>query len=275
MTGDHRQATLAIIAGLLTSALPVAACLDGEERSSVTFYGGDLTFALQVDLTGDGRDEVVVGLGALGSDKIAEFVAPGEVYVYAKADSGAPDARLAEAFRCRDVVPEALLPGFFEASVVAVADVDADSLTEVILVWLEQYWWPEAYRFLAVLQFDPTMGTYEMVIDVNRYVCEIGGYAAEDVDNDGRIEIIEIDPVYGTEVDLATGREELECHFCPHQYELRVFEFDGELLLPDAAFNEGRSFATPKKFQPALTGTVISPFLPQLMNYVCELMTEE
>jgi hypothetical protein len=229
-------------------------------------------FVVEADLNGDGRAEVIIGTGALGADRVAEFTEPGDVYVYER-NGVSLTGVLAEVYRCRAGVPEDLLPGFFEAGVVTVADVDGDSLPEVVLVWLEQFWWPAAYRPLAVLQFDPIVGAYEMAIDVERSVGEIGGYAAEDVDADGRAEIVEIDPVYGSEINPEDGTEEWECHFCPHRYDLRVFEFDGARFLVDLAFNGGEPFVTPEKFGPASTGGPVSQFLPRLLEYVRALVS--
>jgi hypothetical protein len=234
--------------------------------------GGGLTFVVEADLNGDGRAEVIIGTGALGADRIAEFAEPGDVYVYERAGVSLTGV-LAEVYRCRAGVPEDLLPGFFEASVVTVADVDGDSLPEVVLVWLEQFWWPVAYRPLAVLQFDPIAGAYEMAIDVERFVGEIGGYAAEDADADGRVEIVEIDPVYGSEINPEDGTEEWECHFCPHCYKLSIFEFDGARFLVDLAFNGGKPFVTPEKFEPGTSGGVASEFLPRLLEYVRALVS--
>jgi hypothetical protein len=236
-------------------------------------FGGGLTFVVEADLNGDGRAEVIIGTGALGADRIAEFAEPGDVYVYEHDGVSLTGGVLAEVYRCRAGVPEDLLPGFFEASVVTVADVDGDSLPEVVLVWLEQFWWPVAYRPLAVLQFDPIAGAYEMAIDVERFVGEIGGYAAEDIDADGRVEIVEIDPVYGSEINPEDGTEEWECHFCPHCYKLSIFEFDGARFLVDLAFNGGEPFVTPEKFGPASTGGPVSQFLPRLLEYVRALVS--
>jgi hypothetical protein len=235
-------------------------------------FGGRPTFVLEADLDGDGTDEVIVGVGARGSDQVAEFLEPGDVYVFARDEGATPSGSFREVFACRSAVPEDLLPGFYETSAVAVADVDGDGLPEIVLVWLEEFWWPSVYRPLAVLQFDPAAGWYEMLVDTERSVSEIGGYVVEDVDVDGRAEILEINPVYGTEVNPVDGVEEGECHFCPHRYEVGVFEFNGRGFVADPRFNGGQSFVTPEKFDPGLGGSAISPFLPQLMEYVRSLI---
>jgi hypothetical protein len=265
--GERRSGLSAILVAVLGLVLFVTAGQCDDD------FGGRPTFVLEVDLDGDGTDEVVVGDGASGSDKVAEFLEPGDVYVFARDESSALNGRLGEVFACRSVVPEDLLPGFFEASVVTVADVDGDDLPEAVLVWLEQFWWPAAYRPLAVLQFDPAAGANEMVIDVDRSVCEIGGYATEDVDGDGRVEILEINPEYGTQINPVDGVEEGECHFCPHRYKVGVFEFDGERFVPDPRFNEGQAFVTSEKFEPWLGDSAISSFLPQLVAYVRALLS--
>ena len=80
-----------------------------------------------------------------------------------------------------------------------------------------------------------------MVIDIHRSVCEIGDYAMADVDDDGRPEILEIDPIYGTVIDPTYGTEVYECHFCPHQYEVAVLEFAGVHSSRTARVNGGRA----------------------------------
>ena len=107
--------------------------------------GRKITFVLAVDLDADGTDEVVVGLGASWSGKFPEFASPGDVYVFALAKGAQPSRLLQQVFACREVVPEELLPGFFQASVAGVDELDGDPWPEVVLVWLEQYWWPTAY----------------------------------------------------------------------------------------------------------------------------------
>jgi hypothetical protein len=158
--------------------------LPAEEVAETEEFGGERTLAIALDLDGDGTEETIIGVGARGADKIAEFAAPGDVYVFEDGTSASLEA-MSAAFSCRSTVPAELLPGFFEASVVDTRDLDSDGLPEILLVWLERFWWPAAYRPLAVLQFDPLAGAYEVVIDVHRSVSEIGGYATADVDDDG------------------------------------------------------------------------------------------
>jgi hypothetical protein len=224
--------------------------------------GGEKTFSISVDLDGDGTEETIVGVGAAGADKVAEFTDPGDVYVCV----GQSMAEVPEVlFACRSAVPADLLPGFFEAQLVHVVDLDQDGLDEVVLVWLEQYWWPTAYRPLAVLQFNPVTQTFEMVIVVQRSVCEIGDYAAADVDNDGRTEILEINPIYGSDINPEDGMEEFECHFCPHRYEVRAFEFTGNAFVADMKINGGEPFVTTEKHAPYLGDGPVSSFLSELV----------
>ena len=265
----------------LSSSRLFAAATDGGEKpagigepvpvesSQSGEFGGDRTFTIAVDLNGDGVGETIVGIGARGADQIAEFTIPGDVYVYAEPPvEESPEASLQADFSCRSSVPEELLPGFFEALVVDTEDLDGDGLTEILLVWVEQYWWPSAYRPLAVLQFDPAAGSYGMVIDAHRSVSEIGEYATADVDDDGRTEILEINPVYGTEIDPTYGTEEGECHFCPHRYEIRVFEFTGAAFVADPRFNGGEPSITPGKYDPNTAGGPVSGFLHELLTLV-------
>jgi hypothetical protein len=244
--------------------------LPAEEVAETEEFGGERTFAIEVDLDGDGRGETIIGVGARGADKIAEFAAPGDVYVFADVTSASLEA-MSVAFSCRSTVPAELLPGFFEASVVDTRDLDGDGLSEILLVWLEQFWWPTAYRSLAVLQFDPLAGAYEMVIDVHRSVSEIGGYATADVDDDGHTEILEINPVYAA-AGPGDDPEEWECHFCPHRYVLGVFEFAGTRFVPDPELNRGMPFTTLEKYNPNVGDGVVRAFLPELIALLRDLV---
>jgi len=227
------------------------------------------TFSVSADLDGDGADETILGIGAVGADKVAEFMRPGDVYVCSSASTAqAPDIL----FACRTALPADLLPGFFEAQPVFVGDLDHDGLDEVVLVWLEQYWWPTAIRPLAVLQFRPADGTYEMVTDVSRFTCEIGDYAAEDVDGDGRIEILEIRPTYGSDINPEDGVEEFECHFCPHRYEVGVFEFTGQAFVADEDVYDGQPFVTSRKYAPYQGDGPVTSFLPELIASIRSLV---
>jgi hypothetical protein len=234
-------------------------------------FGGGLGFVFQADINRDGADEIIIGIQAKGSDKIAESTEPGDVYVCAPEEGTTSLGSFKEVFSARSVVPEEFLPWFFNPSVLAVKDVDADGFLEVVLVWLEQFWWPSATRPLAILQCDPSQGSYGMMFDTRLSVCEIGDYITEDVDGDGCIEIIQINPVYGSEVNPVTGEEEGECHYCPHCYQIEVFEFDGVSFLIDQRFNGGQPFVTPEKFDPGFGESAVSSFLPQLMDYVHSL----
>jgi hypothetical protein len=182
---------------------------------------------------------------------------------------------LQQVFRCRTSIPGSDLPDFYRPSLVSIADIDGDSLPEIVLVWDERSWWPTAYRTLSVLQFDPATGNYELVIDPARAVSEIGGYAADDVDDDGIDEILEIDALFGTEMNPVSGVEEPECHYCPHRYGVRVLEFDGRALRLDAGFNGGRPYVTFDKFLPVATWDPISGFLAALLNQVRHIGHEQ
>jgi hypothetical protein len=104
-----------------------------------------------------------------------------------------------------------------------------------------------------------------MVIDIHRSVCEIGDYATAEVDDDGRPEILEIDPIYGTVIDPAYGIEVYECHFCPHQYEVAVLEFAGDAFVADARVNGGEPFVTSQRHEPYVEDTPVGSFLPELV----------
>ncbi len=224
------------------------------------------TFSVQVDLDGDGTVETIVGVEAEDAEGLAESASPGDVYVCASAPEGAGLSEgSAGLFSCRSSLPADLLPYFFQAALAGTGDFDGDGLTEVALVWLGQHWWPSAYRPLAVLQFDPETRRYGMVIDIHRFVCEIGDYATADVDDDGRPEILEIDPVYGQGIDPTYGAEVYECHFCPHQYEVRVLEFVGDAFVADAHVNGGEPFVTSQKYEPYVEDTPVDSFLPELV----------
>ena len=224
-----------------------------------------VTFVLAVDLDANGYDEVIVGLGASPSDQFPEFATPGDVFVFALSKGAQPPGLLQQVFACREVVPEELLPGFFQASVAGVGELDGDEWPEVVLVWLEQYWWPTAYCPLAVLQF--TGSGYEMVFDTKRWVSEIGDYAVVDLDGDGRLEILEIEAVWGKEV-LEDGTEEPECHWCPHRYSVLVLTFTGSAFVPDPRFNGGEPMVTEEKYQPEFEGSAVAGFLADLIALV-------
>jgi len=242
---------------------------------SVDMSGGGVAFVVSADLNGDEVEEIIVGMAAMSQVHIAEFAIPGDVYVYAcGGDRPAECALMQQAFQCRSGIPESHLAGFFEPSLVSTVDLDQDGLLEVIIVWYEQFWWPTAYRPLSILQFDPELNAYEMVTDVERYVGEIGGYAVEDVDDDGVPEIVEVDPIYGTEVNPMSGDEEYECHYCPHKYSVRVFEFNGTAFDVDSAFNSGELYVTADKYQPEVAWEAISVFLPELLTEVRSLVHE-
>ena len=200
------------------------------------------------------------------AEGLPESASPGDVYVCASAPEGTgPSAGATVLFSCRLSLPADLLPYFFQAVLAGTGDFDGDGLSEVALVWLGQHWWPSAYRPLAVLQFDPETGRYGMVIDIHRSVCEIGDYATADVDDDGRPEFLEIDPIYGTVIDPAYGTEVYECHFCPHRYEIGVFKFTGNAFVADSRFNGGEPYVTPEKYRPYVEDTPVGSFLPELV----------
>jgi len=261
------------LAGLVATALSlmIAGTLYGQ---CADMLGEDVAFAVAADLNGDGVDEIIVGLSALSEPHIAEFAVPGDVFVYDQATPGATNNESLEVFRCRSSVPESYLSGFFQPTLVSVADLDGDSLPEVAIVWYEQYWWPTAYRPLSILQFDPDEGTYELLIDNARYIGEIGGYAVEDVDHDGVPEIVEIDPVYGTEKNSVSGVEESECHYCPHKYGVQVLEFDGQHFRSDPGFNSGEVYVTPDKYLPEVAWEAISGFLPEILEQIRSIVCE-
>jgi hypothetical protein len=226
----------------------------------------DKTFSVQVDLDGDGTVETIVGVEAEDAEGLAESATPGDVYVCASASEGTgSSAGSTVLFSCRSSLPADLLPYFFQAVFAGTGDLDGDGLTEVALVWLGQHWWPSAYRPLAVLQFDPETRRYGMVIDIHRSVCEIGDYATADVDDDGRPEILEIDPVYGKVIDPTYGTEVYECHFCPHRYEIGVFEFTGSAFVADSRFNDGAPYVTSEKYEPYVEDTPVGSFLTKLV----------
>lgn len=227
-------------------------------------FGRGVAFVLTVDLDADGYDEVVVGLEAGGPDMIAEWSVPGDVYVFAFRRDTQPTGLLHPVFACREAVPVDLLPGFFQASVVGVGDLDGDGRPEVVLVWLEQYWWPTAYRPLAVLQI--TGSRYEMIIDTKRSVSEIGDYAVVDLDDDGRPEILEIKAIWGKLIH-EDGTEEWECHWCPHRYSIQAFTFTGSAFVPDERFNGGEPMITEEKYVPGLEDTAVGSFLPDLIAF--------
>lgn len=94
---------------------------------------GGVSFVTQADLDGDGLAEIVVGT-------VAQEAGPW---------------RYGEEF----------LTYFFLPTLSAIQDIDGDGLPEVILVWLEEHWWPTAVRPFAVLQYDRETTEYEMAID--------------------------------------------------------------------------------------------------------------
>jgi hypothetical protein len=227
----------------------------------------DKTFSVQVDLNGDGMVETIVGVEAEDAEGFAESASPGDVHVFASAPEGTGSSEgSAGLFSCRSSLPEDLLPYFFQAVLAGTGDFDGDGLTEVALAWLGQHWWPSAYRPLAVLQFDPETRRYGMVIDIHRSVCEIGDYATADIDDDGRPEILEIDPIYDTVVDPTYGTEVYECHFCPHRYEIGVFEFTGNAFTADSRVNGGKPFVTSQKYEPYVEDMPVGSFLPGLIT---------
>jgi len=231
------------------------------------------TFSVQVDLNGDGTVETIVGVEAENAEGLAESASPGDVYVCASAPEGTePSEGSAGLLSCRSSLPEDLLPYFFQAVLAGTGDFDGDGLTEVALVWLGQHWWPSAYRPLATLQFDPETRRYGMVIDIHRSVCEVGDYATADVDGDGRPEILEIDPIYGTVIDPTYGTEVYECHFCPHRYEIGVFDFTGNAFVADSRFNGGEPYVTPEKYRPYVEDTPVGSFLPELITLARSLV---
>lgn len=224
------------------------------------------TFSVQIDLNGDGRQESIVGVQAEDAGELPEYAAPGDVYVFADAreETGTSQA-LPPVFSCRSSLPADFLPYFYQASLAGVGDLDGDGLGEAVFVWLGQQWWPSAYRPLAVLDFNPTTRLYSMTIDIHRSVSEIGDYAVEDVDDDGRAEILEIDPVYGTEADPTYGTEVGECHFCPHQYTVEAFEFTRECFVADSQVNSGEPLVTSQKYEPYVENTPVGSFLAELV----------
>jgi len=88
------------------------------------------------------------------------------------------------------------------------------------------------------------------------------------VDDDGRAEILEIDPVYGKVIDPIYGAEVYECHFCPHRYETGVFEFTGASFVADPRFNGEKPYITQEKYPPYVEDTPVGSFLPELVALV-------
>jgi hypothetical protein len=243
-----------------------------EQSGSYLLAVRDKTFSVRVDLNGDGTAETIVGVEAEDAEGLAESASPGDVYVCGSAPEGTrPSEGAAVLFGCRSGLSANLLPYFFQALCAGTGDFDGDGLTEVALVWLGQHWWPSAYRPLAVLQFDPETRRYGMVIDIHRSVSEIGDYAVADVDDDGRPELLEIDPIYGTVIDPTYGTEVYECHFCPHQYEVTVLEFVGDAFFADARVNGGEPFVTSQKHEPYVEDTPVGSFLPELIAAISAL----
>ncbi len=230
--------------------------------------GAAVGFVVQVDLDGSGVDEVVIGVTARASATIPEFSAPGDVFVFARDPSDLPSSELVRAFSCRDSLPEDLLPAFFHPALVAVGDLDGNSHPEVLLVWTERFWWPTAYRPLAVLHFDQRTRTYEMVVDTDRYVCGLGAYIAEDVLGDGRLEILEIKPVYSQVTDSDDGTEEWKCRYCPQYYGVTVISSPGQGFSPDPRFNDGKTMITTEKYAPGFGKSPVSEFLDELILLV-------
>jgi hypothetical protein len=225
------------------------------------------TFSVSADLDKDGAREAIVGVAAKSAEGLPEFESPGDVYVFASTPDGVGSAQATPpSFTCRSSLSADLLPYFVQASLIGTGDLDGDGLTEVVLVWLGEQWWPEAYRPLAILQYDPSTDAYEMVTDVRRSVGEIGDYALADLDSDGRAEILEIDPIYGTVIDPTYGAEVYECHFCPHRYQVGVFEFTGTSYVADSRVNGGQPFQTDGKYEPYLGEGPVTTFLPELID---------
>lgn len=259
---DHRAAAMGVSVALF---LMLAGAVLGQSANTPT---ESIAFVVAADLNGDGFDEVIVGLEAWSEPHIAEFSLPGDVYVYEHNSPLAVTSDLHQVFQCRSSIPETYLSAFFQPSLISIADLDNDSLPEVVIVWYEQYWWPTAYRPLSVLQFNPEDGSYELAIDAARFVGEIGGYAVEDVDLDGVPEIVEIDPVYGTETNPMSGVEEWECHYCPHRYGVRIIGFDGGAFHVDPALNGGDVYVTADKYLPDAAWEATSSFLPEILEQV-------
>lgn len=242
--------------------------------ASFALFAGEYGSFVAADLDGDGYDEILVVLGAFSEHHVAGFSKPGDVCVFEREDPGTASGEWRLAFQCRSSIPEADLSGFFQPTLVSISDLDGDSLPEVAIVWYEQYWWPTAYRPLSILQFNPDERSYELRRDPARYVGEIGGYAVDDVDGDGVPEILEIDPVYETEVNPMSGDEELECHYCHHRYGIRVFEFNGTAFHVDPRFNDGDLYVTPDKYQPDVAWEAIAGFLPEILLQIRALAQE-
>jgi len=228
----------------------------------------NIAFSVTADLNGDGFAEIIVGVDAWSEPHIAEFSVPGDVYVYEHDSPLAEVSILHQVFQCRSAIPAICLSAFFQPSLISIADLDGDSLPEAVIVWYEQCWWPTAYRPLSVLQFNPEDGVYELIIDPARFVGEIGGYAVEDVDHDGTVEILEIDPIYGTQFNVENGTEEWECHYCPHQYAIQVVQFDGLSYAVDPDVNSGEVYITPDKYLPEVAWEAITSFLPEILTQI-------
>jgi hypothetical protein len=59
-----------------------------------------------------------------------------------------------------------------------------------------------------------------------------------------------------------------ECHFCPHRYEIGVFELTGSAIVADSRFNRGEPFVTSQKYEPYVGNTPVGSFLPELIVLV-------
>lgn len=244
---------------LLVVALGAWALLSGlgagmrmEEASCLP---GGVSFATQADLDGDGLAEIVVGTAPGGGD--GWFCSPGDLYIFTVAQEGGP-WRYEQVFQARASLPEEFLTYFFLPTLRTVQDIDEDGLPEVIVVWLEEHWWPTAIHPFAVVQYSQRKESYEMAIDTRVKVSELGEFVLEDVDRDELIEIIQFEAVWEAE----------ECHWCSHRYQIEVFEFDGEGFTREPNCNGGRPFITEEMFQPGFGESPIAEFLPQLMEYI-------
>jgi hypothetical protein len=56
-----------------------------------------------------------------------------------------------------------------------------------------------------------------------------------------------------------------ECHFCPHRYEIGIFEFTGSAFVAAPRFNEENPYITPEKYDPYVGEGPLSSFLPEVV----------